>query len=107
VLLWEALREGLPVVAAGAAAVDPQLPFGREVLRVAGDRDDVDGAGLMGVHVDGEPEVGRQVPGDLSPGLAGIVAAHDIPVLLHEQHVWLRTHRRLIAASAGNRRYGW
>ena len=39
------------------------------------------------MHVDREPEVGRQVPADLMPGLAAVVAAHDVPVLLHEQHL--------------------
>ena len=38
------------------------------------------------MDVDREAEVGRQVAADLMPRLAGIVAAHDVPVLLHEQH---------------------
>ncbi len=55
------------------------------MVGVAGDRDDVDGFRFVCVHVDGEPEVGRQVSADLTPGLPGVVAAHDVPVLLHEQ----------------------
>jgi hypothetical protein len=42
------------------------------------------------VNVDDESEVGRQVPADLAPVVAGIVAAHHVPVLLHEQHVGVR-----------------
>ena len=34
-----------------------------------------------------EAEVGGQVAADLVPGVAGVVAAHHVPVLLHEQHV--------------------
>ena len=51
---------------------------------------DVDGLGLVGVDVDDEAEVGRQVAADLVPVVAGVVAAHDVPVLLHEQHVGAR-----------------
>src|SRR4030066_301974 len=33
------------------------------------------------------------------PRLAGIVAAHDVPVLLHEQHTWTRpVHRNAMNA---------
>jgi len=49
-------------------------------------RDDVDGLRLMRVHIDGEAEVGGQVAADLGPGVAGVIAAHDIPVLLHKEH---------------------
>ena len=48
---------------------------------------DVDRLRLVGVHVDREAEVGRQVAADLVPRVAGVVAAHHVPVLLHEQHV--------------------
>ena len=44
----------------------------------------------MGMNIDHEAEVGRQVAADLVPGVAGVVAAHDIPVLLHEQYVRAR-----------------
>ncbi len=39
------------------------------------------------MHADRETEVGRQVTADLAPVRAGVIAAHDVPVLLHEQHV--------------------
>src|SRR5207248_3484013 len=56
----------------------------------ARDRDHVDGFRLMGVDVDGEPEVGRQVAAHLTPVLAGVVGSHHVPVLLHEERVRLR-----------------
>src|SRR3712207_9243959 len=64
-LLGEAVGQRLPLVAAGAAAVDPQPAVRRHVHRVAGDRDDVDGVRLVGVHVDREPEVRRQALADV------------------------------------------
>ena len=60
------------------------------MLGVALDGHDVDGFGLVRVDVDGEAEVGGQVAADFVPGVAGIVAAHDVPVLLHEEHVGAR-----------------
>ena len=69
------------------------------MLRVAGDRDHVDGVRLVRVHVDREPEVGRQVPADLVPRLARVIAAHDVPVLLHVQHRRAgRMHREAVHA---------
>jgi hypothetical protein len=69
------------------------------VLRVALDRYDVDSFRLVRVDVDHKPEVGRQVPAHLSPRIAGVVAAHDVPVLLHEQHVRTRAvHRDAVHA---------
>ena len=71
------------------------------MLRVALDRDDIDCVRLVRVHVDREPEVGRQVSADLVPRLARIVAAHDVPVLLHEQDVGTRrVHRDTVHAVA-------
>src|SRR5439155_986368 len=49
---------------------------------------DVDHVRLVRVHIDHESKVSRQISADLLPGLAGIVAAHHIPVLLHEQRAW-------------------
>ena len=37
-----------------------------------------------------EPEVGGQVAADFVPGIAGVVAAHHVPVLLHEEHAGTR-----------------
>ena len=78
---------GFPFVAAGAAAIDAQLSVEREMLRIALDRHHVDGLRLVRMDVDHEPEVGRQVAADLAPRIAGVVAAHHVPVLLHEEHV--------------------
>jgi hypothetical protein len=51
------------------------------------------------VHVDREAEVAGQVAAHLVPGAAGVVAAHDVPVLLHEQRVRARrVHRELVHA---------
>ena len=57
---------------------------------VALDRDDIDGFRFMRMNINRKSEVGRQIAADLVPGFAGIVAAHDVPVLLHEQHVRAR-----------------
>ena len=71
------------------------------MLRVALDRHDIDGVRLVGVDVDGETEIGRQVTADLLPGVAGIVAAHHVPMFLHEQHVRARRmHREVMHAVA-------
>ena len=48
-----------------------------------------------------ESEVGGQVAADLVPGIAGVVAAHHVPVLLHEQHARARAvHRDAVNAVA-------
>ena len=60
------------------------------MFRVALDRNDVDGFRLVRMNADREAEVGRQVAADLVPRIAAIIAAHHIPMLLHEQHVWTR-----------------
>ena len=95
VALRQSLGQRLPLVAAGAAPIDAQLAVERIVLGVALDRHDVDRLRLVRVHVDREAEVGRQVAADLAPGVAGVVAAHHVPVLLHEEHVrGARVHAR-------------
>ena len=69
------------------------------MLRIALDRHDVDRFRLVRVHVDRKAEVGGQVAADLVPRLAGVVAAHDVPVLLHEQHARTRpVHRDAVNA---------
>ena len=71
------------------------------MLRVALDGDDVDGFRFVGMDVYGEAEIGREVPADLYPGLAGVVGAHDVPVLLHVEDVWTRwMHREAVNAMA-------
>src|SRR5262249_4666686 len=57
--------------------------------------------GLVRVNVDGETEVGRQVAAYLLPRIAGVFAAHDVPVLLHEEHTGTRrVHRDAVNAVA-------
>ena len=70
------------------------FPSMRKMLRVALDRNDVDRFRFVRMHVDHEPEVGGQVAADLVPRVAGVVAAHDVPVLLHEKHVRTRRMHR-------------
>ena len=68
---------------------------------VALDRYDVDGFWLVSMHVDHKPEVGRQVAADFVPRVAGVVAAHDIPVFLHEKHPGTRrVHRDAVNTMA-------
>src|SRR2546428_621431 len=71
------------------------------MLGVTLNRNDVDGVWFVRVDVDREAEVGRQIAADLPPRLAGVVAAHDVPVLLHEQHARTRAvHRDAVNAVA-------
>ena len=101
ILLRQAVGQRLPLVAAGAAAIDAQLAVRREVLGVALDRHDVDRLRLVRVDVDDEAEIGRQIAADLVPVIAGVVAAHHVPVLLHEERVGpRRVHRDAVDAVA-------
>ena len=84
--LRQTVCQRFPFVSARPAAVHPQLSVGREMFRVALDGDDIDGFRFVRVNIDRESEIGRQIAADLVPGFPGVVAAHDIPVLLHEQH---------------------
>src|SRR5215471_5855632 len=93
-MLRQSVCQRFPFVPARAATVYSQLSFWNVMLRVALDRNDIDGFRFMRMHVNRKPEVGRKVPADFMPGLAGIVAAHDVPMFLHEQHVrFRRVHR--------------
>ncbi len=86
---------------AAPAPVDAKLPFGRIVLRIAFDRDNIYGIRLMRVNFDGKPEIAGQVPADFLPGFTAVIAAVDIPVLLHEQDVRARrVHRNTVNAVA-------
>src|SRR5208283_4908084 len=67
VALRQAVGKRLPLVSAGAAAIDAQLSFVHIVFAVALDGDDVNGLRLVSVNVDYEPEVGWQIPADLVP----------------------------------------
>ena len=44
----------------------------------------------MRVHVDDEAKIGGKIAADLAPAVAGVVAAHHVPMLLHEEHIWPR-----------------
>src|SRR5947207_15361371 len=57
------------------------------MLAIAFDGNNVDGFGLVGVYVDDKSEICGQVSADLAPFVAGVVAAHHIPMFLHEEHV--------------------
>src|SRR5580700_6000361 len=78
VALRETFGEFLPFVPAGAAAIDAEFAVEGEMLAVAFDGDDVNRFRLVGVNVDDEAEIGRQVAADFRPGVAGIVTAHDV-----------------------------
>src|SRR5207342_2412831 len=90
IALRETVGESLPLVASGTTAVDAQFSFRRVMFRVALDGHDVDGFRLVRVDVDDKAEVRGQVAADFVPVVAGIVAAHDVPVLLHEEHAGAR-----------------
>ena len=99
VVLGQAVREEFPIVAAGAAARDAELPVRWVVLGVALDRDDVDGLGLVGVDADRESEVAGEIAADLRPVSARVVTAADVPMLLHKQRVRAgRMHREVVDA---------
>ena len=101
IALGQAIRERLPLVATGAASVHTQLSLKWKMLGVALDGDYVNSLRLMRVYIDRETEVGRQVTADLMPGVAGVVAAHDVPVLLHKEHSRARRmHRDPVNAMA-------
>ena len=69
------------------------------MLRIALDRHHVNRLRLVRVYVNRKSKIGRQVPADLRPHLPRVVAAHHVPVLLHEQHVWPRlVHRDVVYA---------
>src|SRR5262249_24277559 len=72
------------------AAIHAQSATGRVMLGVAFDWYNVNGLRLVCVHIDRESEIGRQIAADLTPRSARIIAAHDVPVLLHKQPLWAR-----------------
>ena len=79
VLLRQAVGQGFPFSAASAATIHAQFTFEREMFGIALDRDDINSFRFVGMHVDGEAEISGQVAADFLPGIAGIVAAHDVP----------------------------
>jgi hypothetical protein len=58
------------------------------VFAIALDRDHVNGFGLVRMDIDHEAKVSGQISADLVPRIAGIVAAHHVPMLLHEENAW-------------------
>src|SRR5262249_26445304 len=99
VLLRQTLRQWLPLVSTRLAAEDTQLAFVNVVLAVALDRNYVNRVWFVRIHVDRETEVGGQITADLGPLVAGVIGAHYIPVLLHEEHSrTLRVHSDVMHA---------
>src|SRR5207302_8851231 len=45
---------------------------------------------FVSVDVDRKTKIGRQISAHFTPGIAGIVAAHYVPVFLHEERVRTR-----------------
>ena len=60
------------------------------MLGVTLDRHDVDRLGFVRVHVDRKAEIARQIAADFAPRVTRVVAAHHVPVFLHEEHVGAR-----------------
>jgi hypothetical protein len=60
------------------------------MLRIALDRYHIDGFRFMSVDINDESEIGRQIAADFFPRIPAVVASHDVPMLLHEQHIGTR-----------------
>src|SRR6266446_751697 len=60
------------------------------MLRITLDRHHVNRLWLVRVYVDRKSEIARQISANLLPGTTGVVAAHHVPVFLHEQCVGMR-----------------
>ena len=53
------------------------------------------------MDVDREPEISREIAAHFAPGFSGIIAPHNVPMLLHEENIWpLRMHRDVVDAVA-------
>src|SRR5207244_1960175 len=94
VLLGQAARELLPLLATVARAPDCRLPV-RHAARVPWiEGDDVERVAVVRVHRGREAELARQPVGDLEPRLAAIVAAMDADVvlLIHARGIGERAH---------------
>src|SRR5260370_22846386 len=76
------------------------------MFSVALDGYDVNRLRFVRVHVNREPKVGRQIPADFLPQVAGIIRAHDVPVFLHEQHTWAGTVHGTAANAMTDLRFG-
>ena len=87
IALRQAIRQCFPLVSACAASIYSQLSLGWKMLRIAFDRENIDGLWLVRVDIDHEAKVGWQVATDLLPRLACILAAHHIPMFLHVENI--------------------
>src|SRR5208283_1695383 len=87
IALWEAVGECFPFIAAAAAAVNAQLAIERKVLGIALDGDDVDGFGLVRMDINRKTKIGGKIAADFMPQIARIIAAHDVPMFLHIEHI--------------------
>src|SRR5579872_6354904 len=93
VLLRKAVGQRLPLAATGLAAPHLQFAVERVMLGVALDGHDVDRLRPVRMDVDDEAEISGQIAADLAPAVAGVVAAHHVPVFLHKEHTGPpRTH---------------
>src|SRR6266496_4684184 len=93
-ILRQTFGERFPFVAACAAAIHAQPSARRIMLGIALDRHDIDRFRLVRVHVDRKSEIGWQISADLLPRITGVVAAHHVPMFLHEQRVRARRMER-------------
>src|SRR5262245_39298580 len=82
------------MVATRPAAIDAQSTAGRVMLRIALNWYDINRFGLMRMNVDRKSKIARQISADLMPGTARVIAAHHVPMLLHEQGFWTRGMHR-------------
>src|SRR5438309_8840798 len=60
------------------------------MLGIALDRHDINCVRLMRMNVDGKSKIAWQVAAHFMPRVAGIIAAHHVPVLLHEKRIGTR-----------------
>src|SRR5438477_13017495 len=60
------------------------------MLGIALDRDDINCVRLVRMNVDGKSKIAWQVAAHFAPRVAGVIAAHDVPMLLHEEGIATR-----------------
>src|SRR5690606_18718075 len=87
IALWQPVCERFPFVASRAASVHTQLSIRRIMFGVAFYGNDIDRFRLMCMDVDDKTKVGGEVAANLAPRFAAVVAAHHVPVFLHEKDV--------------------
>src|SRR6185437_9895053 len=85
--------QGFPFISASFAPVDAEFAVEGEVLAVTLDGYNVNCFWLVSVYVNYTTKICGQVAADFFPVVAGVVRAHDVPVLLHEERArTLRMH---------------